>query len=470
MKKDKDKDKTTNKNISVAKRNDQKLTPAERKLLKIEKKKKRQLRRKPSGALTENEVENLYVLPPDDPTLEEEQRELQSVYYLRISGRFRIAAWISVLIFALWLGLMFVAYRDEITVENFRFLMRNVNFRLEASTVPSEDTGGVIYSRDNDRVFAVYKDYFATVGNGRIMICDTSGNKAYDEKNDYSSPALKSSSSYLLCFDRGGNEYSLYSYFNSVGSEKFDYPITDAAISDAGYYAVATRDESHYCIVNVYSDNMKLVQTIRKNKYAVSVDISSDGSQVIVASFLAGENGKSMTEVAAHSTTSTETDFVITLEGTIPYEAKYLNDGSIALVGADRICFIDEEGKIVKTLEYSSIDGNIVSYKIGEDRVLLLIKSGANSIRSEVIDVSADSDDNDDEYYFEIDCDIYKMYTVGENTAFITDNGVMLISPEGKVLGEISDNNICDLLIRDEDIYSCYPTRLSISDLTGSKK
>lgn len=460
MKKDKDKRKRARRNLSLTKKSTQKLTPAEKKQLKLEKKRMRRLNRKPSGTLTENEVENLYVLPPDDPTLEEERRELQSVYYLRISGRFRIAAWISVLIFALWLGMMFVAYRDEITVENFRFLMRNVNFRLEASTVPSEDTGGIIYSRDDERVFAVYKDYFASVGNGRIMICDSSGNKAYDEKNSYSSPALRSSSSYLLCFDRGGNEYSLYSYFNSIGNEKFDYPITDAAISNSGYYAVATRDSSHYCIINVYSDNMKLVQKIRKNKYAVSVDISSDGSQVIVTSFYAGESGKSMTEVAVHSISSTETDFVITLEGTIPYEARYLDNGSIVFVGDDRICFIDKDGEISKELEYSSIGGSTVGYKIGENRVLLLIKSGADNIRSKVIEVDADA-----ERSFETDRDIDKMYTVGENTALITDAGVILISSDGEIIGELIDNSVCELLIKGEDIYACHPTRLSLAEL-----
>ncbi len=463
MKKDKDKKKRARRNLSLTKKGTQKLTPAEKKQLKLEKKRMRRLNRKPSGALTENEVENLYVLPPDDPTLEEEQRELQSVYYLRISGRFRIAAWISVLIFALWLGMMFVAYRDEITVENFRFLMRNVNFRLEASTVPSEDTGGVIYSRDDGRVFAVYKDYFASVGNGRIMICDSSGNKAYDEKNSYSSPALKSSNSYLLCFDRGGNEYSLYSYFNSVGNEKLDYAITDAAISNSGYYAVATRDNSHYCIVNVYSDSMKLVQTIRKNKYAVSVDISSDGSQVIVTSFYASERGESVTEVAAHSTSSTDTDFVITLEGTIPYEARYLEDGSIVLVGDDRVCFIDKEGKITKELYYSSIGGSTVSYKIGEDRVLLLIKSGADNISSMVLEADADT-----ERSFKTDRDIRKMYTVGENTALITDDGVILISSDTKVIGELSESGICELLIKGGDIYACHPTRLSLAELKQS--
>lgn len=463
MKKDKDTKRREKPNLSITQKSTQKLTPAEKKQLKLEKKRVRRLNRKPSGALTENEVENLYVLPPDDPTLEEEQRELQSVYYLRISGRFRIAAWISVLIFALWLGMMFVAYRDEITVENFRFLMRNVNFRLEASTVPSEDTGGIIYSRDDGRVFAVYKDYFASVGNGRIMICDSSGNKAYDEKNSYSSPTLKSSSSYLLCFDRGGNEYSLYSYFNSIGNEKFDYPITDAAISNSGYYAVATRDSSHYCIVNVYSDNMKLVQTIRKNKYAVSVDISSDGSQVIVTSFYAGESGKSVTEVAAHSTSSTETDFVITLEGTIPYEARYLEDGSIVLIGDEGICFIDKEGKIAKELKYSSIDGSTVSYKIGEDRVLLLTKSGADNISSMVLEVDADT-----ERSFETDRDIHKMYTVGENTALITDGGVILISSDTKVIGELSEGDICELLVKEGNIYACHPTRLSLAELKQS--
>lgn len=433
------------------------LTPAEKKELRKQKRELRKKNRKPSNALTENEVENLYVLPVDDPVFEEESRELQNRYYLKVSGRFRIAAWISVLIFALWLATMFFAYRDEITVENFRFLMRNVNFKLKASTITSdsEEEASFFYTRDEDRIFAVYKDYFATVGNGRLMICDRLGNSSYDEELGYSAPVLKSSDSYLLCFDRGGNEYSVYTYFNNVGQEKLEYPITDAAISDSGHYALATRDSSLYCVVYVYNGKMKLVQKITRDNYVVSVDLSDDGSKVAVTSFNAESSGKTFAELTIYSTSSEEAIFTGKYENTIPYEARYLSDGSIALVSSDRIRIIGSNGDDLKEFEFSTPGDNVYKYEIDDDRVFVMTSDGIDNTKTKVYEINAERDE-----CYSIDKIVTSAHVADENVIIATSDALFIRDADGNIKMLTEQSDVFDVLCKDGKIYICRPTSM----------
>lgn len=340
---------------------------------KADRKKKRYTFQK----LTQNEVENLFTLPTDDEEFAEETKVVTNRSYLTLSGRLRIAAWATVLALAAFLIGMFYSYREEITVENFRFLMRNVNFRLESSIPSEENGGGLLYDRDTDRVFALYRDYVATVGNGRLTISDQYGNESYYEKLSYASPVLCPSKENLLCFDRGGTSYSLYNYFNNVGEGKCDYPITDAAISDSGIYALATREAHYYGTVLVYNKDSKLIQKIRKDKYIVSVDLSPDGKTVLVTSFYSSDQGQPVTEVASHPTSSTEADYILTLDGVLPYQARCLSDGSCALVCSDGVKFISSDGKVYNASTFAG--QNVIKYEIGSDFVSYVSSSQSDA-------------------------------------------------------------------------------------------
>lgn len=363
--------KSTDQALSVGVESPKALTKQEKR--KADRKKKRYTFQK----LTQNEVENLFALPTDDDDFAEETKVVTNRYYLTLSGRLRVAAWATVLVLAAFLMGMFYSFREEITVENFRFLMRNVNFRLESSIPAEEDGGGLLYDRDTHRVFALYRDYFATVGNGRLTISDRHGNESYYEKLSYNSPVLCPSKENLLCFDRGGRNYSLYTYFNNVGEGSCDYPITDGVISGSGIYALATRETHYYGTVLVYNRDSKLIQKIRKDKYIVSVDLTADGKKVLVTSFYPSDQGLPITEIASHPTSSTEADYTLTLEGILPYRASYLSDGSCALVCSDGVKFISSQGKVYNTSTF--IGQNVIKYEIGSDSVSFVSASSSDT-------------------------------------------------------------------------------------------
>lgn len=409
--------------------------------------------------LTQNEVENLFALPTDDESFLEETKVVTNRYYLTLSNRFRVAAWATVLALAVFFVGMFYTFRDEITVENFRFLMRNVNFRLESS-IPSDNGGvGLLYDRDADRIFALYRDYVATVGNGRLTISDRNGNESYYEKLDYGDPVLVTSASDLLCFDRGGKNFSLYSYFNNVYEGSSDYPITDAIICDNGNYAIATREENFYGCVLVYNKDTKLIQKIRKDKYIVSIDLSKDGSSILITSFYTSERGVPITEIAAHPTASTEASFVLTLEGILPYRASLLSDGCTAFFGSDGVKFIDSQGKIYNTSTFRG--ENVIKYEIGDSFVSWVTADSSNNDLLELTLLASDGKRASSQTEGSAE-----LLAVSEKCCYLYNGSSLCrLSLDGKMTEFPTDPPQAILTAADPDeVYLCLPTRMTPLD------
>jgi hypothetical protein len=435
----------------------QSLTEKERK--KLAKKQKRQ---ESFQKLTRNEIENIYALPDDDLVTAEETKIVTNRHYLTVSNCFRIAAWISVLILAAFLLFMFFSYRDEITVENFRYLLRNVNFRLESSAQEEDGTVDMIYDWDENRVFCSYKDYLATIGYNRLVISDLSGDQAYDSSLEYENPTLCSSDSYLLCYDRFGKEYSLYSYFNNVESGSCDYEICDAVISDSGYYALATRDSSYYGVVLVYNSNFQLAARIRKNKYIVSVDLTTDGSEVLITSFYTAEDGKTYTEITAQSVTDKAEGYNLVLEDVVPLEARYFQDGGSVVLCTDQMIFIDQTGKIYNTVSFS--EKNVIKYTIGVDSVSL-VSSKANNSGALTISVYQEG---------ELLCSASAtgkaalLYGEGEDTYFYNGQTLYRLNHVDGTWTSLEVSSLQQLvLVRDEPIL-CFYTHLLAAEFSDS--
>ena len=344
---------------------------------------KKAKKKKKAVSLTQNEVEAIYTLPDSDMISAIERKRVSNRYYLKISERFHVATFIVILIFAAFLIGAFIMFRSDITLENFRYLMRNVNFKLE-TRIPSSENDGIVYDAYDNRVFSDYRDYIATAGKSQLIISDITGNKSYAGSISYKTPVLRTSETYLACFDLCGNEFSLYTYFTQVKTDKTNYPIYDMSVSDNGYYAISTSDDLFAGIVEVYNNNFKQITRIKKNKYIVSADISKDGKNVVVARFGSNGQGVTISEIALHPTDSKDTVFTLTFEDTVPREARYLEDGTIAFLTTENLIFISPEGNTETAYSYK--DKNVKSCFISKDSVLFYSSGIADTLSATLTD------------------------------------------------------------------------------------
>ena len=173
------------------------------------------------------------------------------------------------------------------------------------------------------------------------------------------------SEKYFLVFDRGdtSRSYSVFNSFAELKTETYAHPITSAAMSDSGYYALVTRDDSFRGIVRMYDDSFRQIMEIKKDKYILSIDISDDGKTLAIASVY-DQNGDFMAEIMTVGVGESEAQATVVEEGIMPLEVKFMKDNSVGVLFNDSAKVYNADGSERASYSYSSMPS--VHAEIGE--------------------------------------------------------------------------------------------------------
>ncbi len=298
--------------------------------------------------------------------------------YLKKASGYRYFRYGILILLVVFLLGMLNLFREEITIENFRYLMRNVNFELRSEM---GETGSISYDSNPLNTFAVYKGSLAQLSDRQIAIYDASGRSSYTGNLHYALPALCASDKYLLAYDRTGGEYSLYTGFSQVHSASTGYPIADADLSDDGIFVIASRSKEYFGVVEVYTSSFQLMNKIQKNKYIASVDLAENGKDLLISSYYVGESGI-CTELMVLSIDSDTPSLLLTVEGTMPWEAAWLDGERFALVCDRGVKFYDADGKHYSEYDFSG--KNLIKYSVNQSdaQIALLFREGNDTAAS----------------------------------------------------------------------------------------
>lgn len=292
--------------------------------------------------------------------------------YLKKAAIYRYFRYGILILLVVFLLGMLNLFREEITIENFRYLIRNADFELRTEM---GEAGSISYYSNPLNTFAVYKDSLVQMSDRQISIYDPSGRSSYTGSLDYSAPALATSDKYLLAYDRNGGSYSLYTGFSQVHSSTTNYPITDVDLSDEGIYVIASRSKEYFGVVEVYSSSFQLMNKIQKNKYIASIDLAKDGKTLLIASYYVGDRGI-CTELMVLSIDSDTPKLIQTVEGTMPWEATWLDENRFVLVCDKGVKIYDLNGKLHDAYGFSA--KNTIEYTVDSSnaRIALLLREG----------------------------------------------------------------------------------------------
>ena len=281
---------------------------------------------------------------------------------------------------------MLLFFKDEITIENFRYLIRNVDFELRNEL---SDPGVISYDSNPLNTFAVYKDSLVQMSDRKLAIYDASGHSSYVGNLNYTSPALCTSDRYVLAFDRDSGDYSLYTGFNQSWESSTKYPISDVDIAKNGVHVIASRSKNYIGTITVYSASFKEMNVIRKNKHIAAVDLTEDGKNLLFACYSVEEDGL-FTELMAIPVNSETPTVRLYLSGIIPWEVRWLDDGRFLLICDEGVKFFDETGKIY--YEYGFSDKNVIEYKVCSttSRIAVICREDNDTTGSHLYLLSAD--------------------------------------------------------------------------------
>ncbi|MFA6947489.1 MAG: DUF5711 family protein [Eubacteriales bacterium] len=329
----------------------------------------------------------------------------ENKYYLEVATRFRLAKFVSLTLFIALLLSMISIYRDEITVENLRYLVKYLD------TDAPEYTGKyrtIYFDSSNEMQLGVYKGELAAVSSGSVSLYNMLGNSTMSYSISATRPVLLTGTQYMLVYGMNENNFTINNAFSQLYSETTDYPITGAAISDSGMFAIITKNLEYRGVVCFYDKSFNVISRVLKDKLIMCAAMSPDGSRAAVISAYSGD-GDYVTEVMCINPYSDTPEYTVSANDTLGLTASFAPDGTLRVICDDRILFFDKNGEqsgeysygsSVPISFYFSDKGSAFVFNenvIGSDnRIVLLDNTGSEltsyAMSGQIVDVCTDGE------------------------------------------------------------------------------
>ncbi|MBE6627933.1 MAG: hypothetical protein E7629_03310 [Ruminococcaceae bacterium] len=302
-------------------------------------------------------------------------------YYENISARLGILQVVLYLSLFAFVILSFFKNTELITYRNFYRFFKDLNASAESVFVPPSES--ITYPVSNEQSFTLYRKGLAVAGNSTVTVFSTTGRQTISQSISYQNPIAVGAGKYLLVYELGGLQYSLYSSYTQVFTGSCEYPITGAAVSDSGMYAIVSSSDTYTSVVSLYSDNFSLLNKYNKTGYVMDVSINSRGSQLAILTILP-ENGAFSTELMLCRPGEGTSDAKKTLEGTVGWDCEFMaSDDAIAVLHESGVAYYSAKGEQLST--FSFLGKEPLAVDMSRDGVALYLPSAEISKKNMLI-------------------------------------------------------------------------------------
>ena len=285
----------------------------------------------------------------------------ENQYYIDIAKKCKSSKVTLTIVFVVYLLLMIILYREQITMENFRYLVKYLDTNSPEYT---GQTRTIHYDPAAELRIDLYKGDLAVVRGKSVDLYNMIGNIMVNYTINYTRPMLMTSKRNMLVYAQGDYSYTVNNAFSQLHSETLKYPISGAAISDSGLYAITTKSIEYRSAVYIYDAGFNMISQILKDKLVMDVQINAAGTEVLVISSY-NQGGEFQTEIMAASPYSETENFVDIQPSTYGVKAKYNSAGGYAVICDNQILFYSEQHRLINTFTYR---GYIpLNYYLGDD-------------------------------------------------------------------------------------------------------
>lgn len=270
-----------------------------------------------------------------------EIKRRENRYYAKVADRYRIGAFLIVLLLVVMGGVLMVLYGEHITYDNFVYMLRDFDSVAGGGNSFSE----VTFTAQEKMKFERFRDGFAVIGTDEVTLFDQTGVELCSESENFSYPAGSGSEKYILVYDIGGSSYSLYNSVTRVMKGTTEKPIISASVSDTGSFIVTTESDDSKYLTEMYNSAFKRTMTVYKDKYVIASAISMKGDTFAIASVT--EDGTDFyAELAFYEKGKELPVSTYTYSMSMPLSLESFEDGGFVLLSDDGIRFYDEKGKL----------------------------------------------------------------------------------------------------------------------------
>lgn len=243
-------------------------------------------------------------------------------------------------------------HSDEISIENFRYMLKFINLGEEAET---PDGGVITFDGSAGNKGIIFKGDLAVMNEIGLTITGWDGELLLKSDFMFDHPKMVENGINLFCFDIGGNDIKVFNSYSRVWSPEktFEYPIYGLAASKKGGFAVITSEKGYRSAVHVYDNAFRLIYSrLFGDDYVDFVDINNNGNEFIVAAHFS-EKGNLVTRISRFKTDAEDAISTSTFVGEIPLGVYYTETG-YALMTSEALRFFDNDGNAVGIVEFKN--------------------------------------------------------------------------------------------------------------------
>lgn len=308
---------------------------------------------------------------PDTRRAPQSAERPRNEYYETVSSRlgvFQVVLYLSLLAFVV---LSFFRNTQLITYRNFYYFVKDLN--ASAETVNLFETDSVGYPTSEQQSFTLYRKGLAAAGNDSVTIFTATGRQTVSLTLDqYRNPAAVGSGRYLLVYEVGGTRYSLYNSYSRISSGTTEYPITCAAVSDSGMYAIASSSAEYTSVVSLYNNRFALINRYNKTGYVMSLDLNEKGTALAILTS-SPEDGALLTELSVYPPRADAASFVTPLGSDIGVSCSFSSAGTVNVLCSGEMYCVSSGGSV--TARYHFGGRSLLCAENGENGLSVCLKS-----------------------------------------------------------------------------------------------
>lgn len=301
-------------------------------------------------------------------------------YYENISAGLGIVQVVLYLSLFAFVVLSFLTNTNLITYQNFYHFFQDLNASAERVDIFSHDS--VSYSTDKEQSFTLYRKGLAVAGNTGVTIFSATGRQLVSHGIQYNDPVAVGSGKYLLVYERGGKQYSLYNANTQMHTGETEYPISGAAVSDSGMYALISSASDANSAVYLYNDRFALINIYKKGGNVLDATISADGRRIALLTVTPNAGGVSTSVMIAEPGRGTAIAEKVIAAST-GLQCHFTDSGKLAVLCSTGVAYLSNNGELELFYDF---EGKIPAFfDINEGGIAICLKKSAISEKNIII-------------------------------------------------------------------------------------
>ena len=259
----------------------------------------------------------------------------------------------ALLVFLVFVILFFlVGYREDITIENIRYLLKYVD--ISGSAIGSDDVQTIHFDTMSHTVTDIFRSELVVLSKNELKTFDLSAKEGVSDTHSLANPTLSMGKKAFAVYDLGDKYYALYNSFSKIYEETTDYPVWEIVFSDSGDYCIITSEDGYRSVLRVYnSDFENKMNWYTTDKYVVCADVLGKRDTYVVAGCVENnESGDFLTSVVILRDGSDKIEAKAEFSGELILDVAFFDNGNICALTDRAMRTLDLSGKVLSTVSF----------------------------------------------------------------------------------------------------------------------